>query len=73
MGISADIIRRSHIEDNSKTLFNERRKSSLLVKGEGRYARMNRIAVATEGFAAITYSFSPSFSFISRKRDMKFA
>jgi hypothetical protein len=73
MSISAKIIMRSHIEDNSKTLFSLYRDNFLLLKGEGRYLKMNKTARATEGFAVITCISSLSYSFISRKREREFA
>ena len=73
MRISANIISGTHIEDNSKTLFNAGRKGSLLLKGEGGYITVNRTAEATEGFAAITCKSSPSFSVISGKKEREIA
>ena len=73
MRISANIISGTHIEDNSKTLFNAGRNSSLLLKGEGRHFSMNRTAEATDGFAVITCKSSLSFSFISRKKEREIA
>jgi len=73
MNISAKIIACSHIEDNSKTLFNMCEKRFLLLKGEGRNTRMNRTAGASKGFAVISHNSDPCFSFISRKKEIEFA
>jgi len=73
MRISANIISHSHIEDNSKTLFNAGRNKFLLPNGEGRYVNVNRTVGATEGFAVSTCKSNQSFSFISRKKEREIA
>jgi len=72
MNIPVKTIASTHIEDNSKTLFNPCGESFVLQKGEGRHITLNKTAEATRGFAVITYNSTSSFHSASGKKDEEF-
>jgi len=72
MNIPAKAIAFTHIEDNSKTLFNLCGESFVLQKGEGRYIILNKTAEATRGFAVTTYNSTSNFHYASGKKDEEF-